>query len=264
MGGSIYDWDPKYDPIYDPETRLCHFESDPRNRFTTKRYLLPMGGTRKLSSMPVSNLDASQEQNESLSRPQRARVSTSSFDRLEDITSPENQASSTESSIKSRSSSDFSDSSCLASEDVLYVPDKCKDFERKWDFIVGNLLSANPKIIGWVSRIGFADNFIREMGFSMRSATYTLIPHILSKKASSIKELISDCNFVEIKCKCEDLFHNLYIISSKIDSHFIKIVVAIDITFDKCGMASIKVVMKKSNSDRIYRELSKVHSRIII
>lgn len=133
-------------------------------------------------------------------------------------------------------------------------------YGRKWNFFLGDLLGEEHRIVGWISRIGYAYNLIREMGLPTISATYTLVPHRLAKiPFPELTDLLLNCTYLEIVCDGEKLFHDLYTISPKVDSYLVKLITAINITYDKYGMASIKIIVKWRNSYHVYREVSKVH-----
>lgn len=252
------EWNPKLDPVYDPVTKLCHFDVNPGYKFTPERYISTMKEVKTFYQSPNNNFTYSVEP---VSQPTGIPCySTNSYESEEELNVTKYQGPSTQSPMKQCSSSD---SSYFASEDYLYVPAKCQRFERMWDFIIGDLFDMEPKIIGWVSRIGFADNFIREMAFPMKSATYSLIPHRALLKKSEILDILPDCRFTEFECASENLFHNLYVISNKVDKELFQFIVAINITYDKNGTASIKIIMKPNHSERVCRQLSKVHSKII-
>lgn len=272
------DWNPKYDPIYDPQIKLCHFERDPGYQFTPERYLMIIGAVNESDSSPTKGFLYLSLTNELDSSPTNSDLKTGTlrfsppaawdsddeFKAIEEYKSP-STPSPNKSSTALASTDSPAAAAVAASEDILYVPEMCKGFERKWDFIVGDLFGEERKVIGWISRIGFSDYFIRRMGFPLQSASYTLLPHFLSKRDSSSTEPISGCNFVEIECDGEKLLHNLKSISCKIDSYYFRsLIVAVTITFDKYGMASIKIIMKPVHADYVCRELSQVHCGIII
>lgn len=142
---------------------------------------------------------------------------------------------------RSESSSSNDSDSESSSSSFLYVPEKCKNFQRKWDFYFG-IPENDTKVIGWVSRIGFADNIIKELQGPVRNASYTLLPHGFCDKNALRKKLI-DAQYLEIITKAENLFFDLYNISKPVDNILRKVILAIVITFASDGDSiSIKIL----------------------
>ena len=116
-----------------------------------------------------------------------------------------------------------------------------------------NHQNGNP--VGWISRIGFADNFIRELGLPIKAASYTLLPHAISKN-SIILESLPFCRYLEIVCENDRLFVSLYSISAKIDLSLHKYIAAVNISFDAYGLASIKIFMRRNCEKLVQEKLS--------
>lgn len=150
----------------------------------------------------------------------------------------------------------------LFEKESLYCPFKCKGYFRKWNFFRGTPFEEDTQVIAWISRIGYADDVIRNLGFPLQAASYTLFSYAHLTK-SELYKIVPRCKFIKIECDGENLFNNLFKISSKVDTFLIKLIVAIHIVFDSYGMANIFIYMRPKHEKIVYHELCSIHSGII-
>jgi hypothetical protein len=215
---STDDWNPKNDAIYDPETGLCYFEDFASHHF------------RSIS------LEIMKEARKAfLNNENKTKNETTSF-RNAQQNSPEFLSVSSPSSQSSSSSASYSPIKISN----LYVPDKCKAFERKWDFYLGYPEYVS-EIIGWISRIGFADDVIRELELPTYNASYTLLPYGYSSKAKLSNKLYKS-RYMEFNCFGIRLFQRLFSISFNVDAHLRRFILAINISFDKYSNVCVKII----------------------
>lgn len=258
------EWNPRLDPIYDPNIKMCYYETNPGYLFSPKIYIWYMASRRAenlISTKFKCTYDSGSDDGGS-------RVVSQNEERASHV-SPNSQGSDYQPASPPTKSNPSIDS-CPSFpffdfDENLYVPINCLGYDRKWDFFIGTLRSKERKIIGWVSRIGFADNFIRERRLSTQSATYTLVPHRLVNKRDHFEKL-SECRFYEIKCARNDLFPILYALSHKVDSFIINFILAINITYNHQGMVEIKIIAMHGRESKVYYELAHLdysHSRIM-
>lgn len=223
------EWNPRKDAIYDAKTGLCYFEENPEYLF------------------PSSQLEAYQE---ALKTPSIAETASEAF------TSP--------GSLDISSPFAYSNSSSPSRSTFFHVPEKCKNYERKWDFHVGNPEEVE-EAIGWISRIGFVDNFINDVNLSTQNSSYTLLPYGFCSKACLWNQL-GDSYYLEINFRKWRLFYNLFAISSKIDSKLRNVIIAIKIHFDYDSNVSIKIFVNRQKDlqlqEDVYHQLVRLYPEI--
>jgi len=122
----------------------------------------------------------------------------------------------------------------------LYVPEVCINFDRMWDFYVGFPKDMTDPI-GWVSRIGYADNIIKDLGLKTMSSTYTLVSS--KKNVRSVVYKLPSSYFFEVFGSNPNLFYNLYDMSYKLDKGLRSAILAVTITFDFFGYHSIRIIV---------------------
>lgn len=218
-------WNPKNDAVYDPETGFCYFEDYSSHRFLPSSLETMEKIRSAFSSVEAITTNENSPINNTRTSPEHTITTTDYIS----FSSP----SSRETTLSARSTpSPFKSSN-------LHVPEKCRSFERKWDFYLGNP-EEDTDVIGWVSRIGFADNIINELELPTRNASYTLLPHGYNSKPKLWHKL-NESRYIELTFHNYRLFHNLYAISSKVDSHLRSVILAININFDKDKNVCVKI-----------------------
>lgn len=211
------EWNPKKDAIYDAKTGLCYFEENPEYLFAS------------------SELEATQE---------ALRASPSAETASEAVTSP--------GSLDTFSPLAYLAPSPPKIHKFFHVPEKCKNYERKWNFYMGNPEEAT-ETIGWISRIGFVENFIYDVNLLTYNSSYTLLPYGLCSKANLWKQL-SDSYYLEITCPKWRLFYNLFAISSKVDSKLRAVIIAIKLHFDFDNNVSIKIFVNREKDLQLHED----------
>lgn len=218
---SIYSWDPKNDAIYDPVSGFCHFQKYASIRFLPSSLKLMEGIRDANSSIETTTTMADEIAPELLFSPISLATTRS------------------------------------ASSSQLYIPEKCKNFERKWDFYIGHP-EEDTKIIGWISRVGFACNLINELNLPTFNNSYTLLPYGLRSKANIWKDLHGS-RYIEFTCHNTRLFPNLFSISSKVDSTLRRSIIAIKITFYVAESVCVKIFVDTGKDlggrESVFRQL---------
>ena len=226
-------WDPKKDAIYDPETGLCHLEDKPEKSFLPSELYSILEAMK--TSYPISE------------------------------TSPEASTSPVFLEISPRPAFTPVQTKSFIKSSRLHVPEKCRNYERKWDFFMGNP-EDDVKAIGWVSRIGYADDFIKDLNLPIHNASYTLLPHGYYTKNDIWKQIYSS-KYLEIFCHKWDLFHILFAISGKVDNFLRKVIFAIKITCDADENISIKIFINPKKEmglwESVYDQLMTLYPHII-
>ena len=264
-------WDPKKDPVYNPVAKCCWFENNPYNRFTVGQYLSTedSSGLTTLdfddNAADISVMFPSYSEDSTVSS---FSASSSSSDSPAGEVQVAEQASVPKPKLKPVIDLNLWSlvppppayfDECLH----LIVPVKCVNYERKWDFFFGDQIRMDSLIVGWVSRIGYADHIIHEMGFPMQSASYTLIPHLTSSKDETVR-ILRRCKYAEIKVDSKHLFIVLYRLSNKSEkSTLINAIAAVRITFDIYSMVSIKIFVKPSHEEFAFNKLRQIRFNTI-
>jgi hypothetical protein len=244
--------DPENDPIYDPNTGSCYYQN------SDKTTCLSSSFDDSLTSSIVSPLSANsfspyspQSQNsmpifdfrfDSYPTPPSAQHSSLNFVESGVVSSQITSSTESQSVYPHYSRSITSYSMDLMGPGhnsiSLHVPEACKHYDRMWDFYVGGLESFHGPI-GWISRIGYANNVIRDLQLNMRGTSYTLIPS--GKSVENIIRNISLSRYLQIGHISADLFVALYNLSAKIDKRGKTPIMALTISFDYSGSHSIRI-----------------------
>lgn len=262
---------PKEDPVYDPETKECHFELSPEHKFTVPVYhaiesALKLSSSAKSPSKSLAEIDLSTCR-------EFTPASGTCFSPVSELSFSADSLDATVTEPYSPSVSFYASESASPSTSNYrsfdhyhafpYIPVRCRGYERKWDFYLGSRIDGDSKRIAWISRIGFAENVILDLGLSTHSCSYTLLPYCTPRKSSLLGVSLFYQKYVDIVCDGNDLFRNLFSISSKIDSFFIKFFIAVNIRFDKHGIARIRIYIKHNHDIAMRRILTELNPNVV-
>jgi len=135
----------------------------------------------------------------------------------------------------------------------LYIPDICKNYDRMWDFFVDGPENLNTPIAS-ISRLGYADNVIKELNLRKVNATYTLIPSW--KTVRHINLYMPSSQYLEVFVSHRNLFYDLFELSGKVDKELISEILAITLTFDSYGVYCIRIIVNSKVDSRFpYRNV---------
>lgn len=194
---------PENDPIYDPQTGKWILDSskDPifepsQNQVLPK--LEPISRTRK---SPLS-IDISLE---------------SHFLTINNSGSP--------SSLSSCSPSALSEEGIMSPkkrehDTSLYVPEKCRKYDRLWDFYIGYIENQN-KAIAWISQLGYANDVVRDLKLPKTNSVYTLVPYIYTSQ-ENLLSLLPSAHYLKLNCDIEHAFDYFFILSVNLEKRIKK------------------------------------------
>lgn len=235
---------PKNDPIYDPETGLWKLDPTMDPVFQPEKEKVLSEQERPLSEQepPISSNPAS---------PLLLIISNNSSASLESPLS-----SNYSPSVLSEVSPRFSRKRCY--DPFLYVPERCLNYDRLWDFYAGYI--ENPtSAIGSISQLGYTKNIIFDLNLPTSNVVYTLLPSIYASK-EELFFLLPSTEFLEITSEIYMAFRNLFTLSVHLEKRIKKrIVIAVNlILFD--DFAKIRIIVDRSTEDNGF---AKVRRNII-
>lgn len=253
-------WNPKNDAIYNPETGFCNWEQLPEFEFlpselhSVRKVIKPSPKSNRIISIELpEDSPASSSAGFDLKSPSEDGYTDSPFESpmkslgsvdfeyplespIEDIFACESSKTSPEEAL----SLDAQPSeSCSSASNLKYVPQKCVNFERMWDFHFGHPENEFGPV-GWISRIGFFDNLIEEFNFSTRNVVYTLTPYKYYSKTNLRNQLVLS-SYLEFYTTKSNMFRVLFSLSPKIDFQLIRSIICITFTFDADQKVSVKI-----------------------
>lgn len=263
VSGSM--WNTRNDPIYEPSTGMCYYESYPDKKCSFKEMISMLRRTIdeenvhddsfafKVDYTPSTESTSFSNQLDyfNINSPQTSNDSLDFISLDQIVPSPKFPPRNPRNPRNSR---------------LLYVPERCRDFDRMWNLFIGKPEDLfKTEIIGWISRIAFLENIIQEMHLPTGSNDhYTIYPHRNHRRGKYMEELM-EAPYLTLKCPISRLFHNLYRISQPVDTLTRHRILAVTISFSN-DMATIKIILQNTIKEHaamsIYYELSQLHPGI--
>lgn len=217
---------PKNDPIYDPETGKWKLDSSMDPVFEPEKEKVLYEQEPPISSNPASPLSImiSCDSSISLASPLSSIYSPSTFSEVSPKPSGKHHYDS-----------------------FLYVPERCREYDRLWDFYAG-YIENHSSAIGWISQLGYTKDLIRDLNLPKSNAVYTLIPSIYASK-EELLPLLPSTQFLEITSEINFAFRNLFTLSVHLEKRIKKgIVIAVNlILFD--DFARIIIIVDRSTEN---------------
>lgn len=235
---------PTNDPIYDPETGLWKLDSSMDPVFEPEKEKNNFEHEQPLSEQepPISSNPTS---------PPSLIISNDSPALLESPLS-----SNYSPSVLSETSPRFSRKRYY--DPFLYVPKRCLNYDRLWDFYAG-YIENHSSAIGWISQLGYTKYVIHDLNLPKSNAVYTLIPSIYPSK-EELLFILPSTEFLEITSEINMAFRNLFTLSVHLEQRIKKrVIIAVYlILFD--NFAKIRIIVDRSAENSGF---SKVRRNII-
>ena len=132
-------------------------------------------------------------------------------------------------------------------DDLLYVPEVCLKYSRRWNLYHGSLDNIGI-IIGWASRLGYVENIIQELKLAKSNTSYVIIPQD-GFDISIIETLSSKCFNYSHSFFTENLFKMLFSLSLEFEQKiFFKNILAIQLEFEPfIAISTIKIALNSNN-----------------
>ena len=222
---------PENDPIYNPQTGKWILDSskDPVFEPNQNQLLSELEHISPTQNSPLS-IDISRE---SLDSP-------IIFNNGSPLSSCYSPLALSEASIRSPKKHDYDPS--------LYVPEKCRKYDRLWDFYIGYIENQN-QAIGWISQLGYTKDVIRDLKLPKTNSVYTLVPSIYTSH-EKLLALLPSTHYLQITCDIQYAFNNLFTLSVNLEKRIKKgTIVAVNlILFHDCAIIKIFVNRAKETS----------------
>jgi hypothetical protein len=126
-------------------------------------------------------------------------------------------------------------------DNLLHVPERCRNYDRLWDFYIGPIENQSLPI-GWISRLAYAMDIISGLKLPRTDAFYTLIPSLYASK-EEILPILPFAYYLEIVCRPFSAFNNLFLLSVHLENRIKRgIVIGVNLIFYQ-NFASIKIII---------------------
>lgn len=130
-------------------------------------------------------------------------------------------------------------------DELLYMPEACVGYLRKWNLYHGSLYEIGA-IIGWASRLGYIENIIKELKLSKVDTSYVITPQDDVLDIPSIETISSKSLHYTYSFSAVNLFKMLYHLSNEFEQrNFYKNIIAMQLKFEPFGVkCTIGITLK--------------------